>query len=136
MPVGAKTSIIALISALIIVALYVASSWFLLQHFVLTQSLPDLSWSRAMVIYNGIASAGFAAIGVLLGTSVQQVNLAAAQTGLAKAQTDSDNKTQAIKTALNKLNGAVVNTPADLGGGPVREETRVAETVRILMDAV
>ena len=136
MPSRPKTPIITLFAALFIVALYIASSWFLLQHFVLTQALPDLSWSRAMVIYNGIASAGFAAIGVLLGTSVQQVNLAAAQTGLAKAQFDSNNKTDAIKTALNKLNGAVTNTPADLGGGPAREETRVAETARILMGAL
>jgi len=106
-------------AAALLLALYLYASWYLMGHFTGTnaQGVPvvgELGWSRALVVYNGIASIGFAAAGVLLGTTVQQVNLAAAKADAAK-------KGAALKDALDK---ATTPPPAasgsDVGGaGPV-----------------
>lgn len=133
---AAKRSIVTTIVALVLAALYVAASWYLLQRFALDKPLPELSWQRALIIFSGITSVGFAAIGVLLGTTVQQVNIAAAREQASAAKAEADKKTKAIKGAITKLTGPPATQPADLGGGPMTEATRVAEAHRALLDGL
>ena len=124
-----KRSAITIGVAIFLTLIYIGASLFLLFCFAADNSLPETSWQRALIIYNGIASVGFAAIGVLLGTSVQQVAVAA-------AKQDSAKKTEAIKAAAEKLTGAPAGKPGDLGGGPSSEETRISEAHRMLLKAL
>lgn len=120
---------VTVLAAVGLTLLYIGASIFLLDRFALDKPLPEESWSRALIIYNGIASVGFAAIGVLLGTSVQQVTVAAAKQEAAK-------KTAAIKAAAEKLTSPHQGQAGDLGGGPVSEESRIAEAHRLLLEAL
>lgn len=129
-----KRSWITLSVAIILALLYVGASWLLLNHFVLSKPPgDDATWQRALVIYNGIASVGFAAIGVLLGTSVQQVNLAAAQKDANAAKQEASDKGNVIKGALDKLSGVAPPSSAEAGGGAAAALTQVNDARKILL---
>lgn len=119
-------STISLIVAVTGALLYVAASWYLLRVFAMDKPLPEMSWQRALIIFNGIASVGFACIGVLLGSSVQQISLAG-------AKADAAQKANTIKEAMEKLRGPVKAGPSDVGGGPMSEESRAQEAYQILL---
>ena len=110
-----------LITAGILVALYVAASWYMFVHFT-NAAGTDVAWQRGLIIYNGVASVGFTAIGVLLGTSVQQASTSAIRATAESSKLDAARKGAAIKTAL-------VVSNSELGGG-TPDEARRAETVR------
>ena len=104
---------------------YAVVSWRLLQFAQVSDPIPEISWQRTLIIYNGIASGGFSCIGVLLGSSVQLVSLSGARAEAAQ-------KTETIKRALAKLE----SPPGDLGGGQKLEDPRLSETKKILMDGL
>lgn len=105
-------------------AAYAVVSWHLFQSAQASQPIPEISWQRSLIIYNGIASVGFSCIGVLLGSSVQLVSLSA-------AKAEAAHKTEAIKKALDKL-----MPPGDLGGGENPKERQLSEARQILMDGL
>lgn len=110
-----------LVTAGILVVLYVAASWYMFAHFA-SEAGTDVGWQRGLIIYNGVASVGFTAIGVLLGTSVQQASTSASRSAAESSRLDAARKGAAIKTALDVSN-------SELGGGTL-DETRRAEAVR------
>ena len=122
-----RQPIVTTIVALALAALYVAACWFLLRRFALDQRLPELQWQRALMIFSGISSVGFAAIGVLLGTTVQQMNVSA-------AKADANKKAIAIKGAIAELAGTPGAKPDDIGGGTA--DTRAAAARRILLESL
>jgi len=64
--------------------LYLGYVGFLILKFVLGDGA-DKNWEHALVILNAVSAIGFAAVGVLLGTTVQQVNVANAEKKADKA---------------------------------------------------
>jgi hypothetical protein len=116
---------ISMVVAAVGAVLYLFVSGYLLAKFALDQHLPEVTWQRILIIFNGIASIGYASIGVLLGTSVHQVSLSTARAAIA-------DKSATIKKAYNTL----TNAPGDIGGGPASEESRVAQARQVLMDAL
>ncbi|WP_077002717.1 hypothetical protein [Variovorax sp. KK3] len=98
---------------LITLAFLLASGW-LLYAFGLTG---DKAWDRAVVVYNALTSVGFAAVGVLLGTKVQQVNVEKANGEADKAKADAARKADAIKTALTEMGKPPAAAVDEAGGG-------------------
>ena len=72
-PVSAGTKF----AAWAITGIYVLVACVLLYRFGLGDGAGN--WERALTIFNAFSAIGFAAVGVLLGTTVQQVNVANAQ---------------------------------------------------------
>ena len=66
------------IAAWILTGIYVLVAVLLLQRFGFGDGSGG-NWERALTIFNAFSAIGFAAVGVLLGTTVQQVNVANAQ---------------------------------------------------------
>ena len=126
-----KRSLLTTLVALALTGLYIFACWFLVNRFALENPLPDAQWQRALVIFSGISSVGFAAIGVLLGTTVQQVNVSAAREQAANAKAEAEKKTGAIKNALATLHNT--GKPDDVGGGAPE---RISTAHRILLDGL
>jgi hypothetical protein len=61
------------------------------------KDLTETVWNRLVIVYNSIASVGFACFGVLLGTTVQNAKLI-------EAKADSAKKGDAMKKAIGVLN--------------------------------
>src|SRR5438105_15721641 len=112
-----KRSVVTTLAALALTVLYIGTCWLFINRFALDNPLPDLQWQRALVIFSGISSVGFAAIGVLLGTTVQQVNVSAAREQAATAKADAEKKAGAIRSALSTLNAKGAQATDDKGGG-------------------
>lgn len=60
------------------------------------KKLSETIWNRLALVYNSIASIGFACFGVLLGTTVQHVKLT-------EAKSESTKKGEAMRNAINVL---------------------------------
>ena len=105
---------ITLIAAIVLTVIYVVWSWYVFSKFAMQTPPNGSSWDHAMVIYNGVASIGFAAIGVLLGTQVQQTNVARAHEEAAGAKADAAKKGEVIK----RVEELTRSEPDDRGGGP------------------
>jgi len=73
------------IAALILSGVYLVLAIFLL-FYGLYVNPPGNNWDHAYAIFTNIATAGFTAIGVLLGTAVQQTNVANAQSQAGQAR--------------------------------------------------
>ena len=123
------------IAAAVIALVYLGASAFILYHFGVTNT-PSGEWDHVIVIYNSITSVGFTAIGVLLGTQVQQVNLnaakadtAAAKADTAAAKADADKKTVASRAAIGLLGPAAAD-----GGGSA--PTPVVRAHNLLVDSL
>jgi len=126
---------IAIITGIVLALAYLVASWFLFDNFAMQKPPEGSNWERALVIYNGIASVGFAAIGVLLGTQVQQASVARARQEAAEAKVDA---TEAKVDAKKK--GEVIDrvtdvvTPSDdLGGGTPADAAERLEQVRLAL---
>jgi hypothetical protein len=88
-----------IIAAAILTGLYMAVAIYLLVHFGL-EWVTGGNWERASIIFNALSAIGFAAAGVLLGTTVQRVNVANAQRETVSAKVgEADAKRQEGKTA-------------------------------------
>lgn len=72
----------------------------------------DVRWTRAVFLFGGVSSIGFTAVGILLGTKVQQVNVADAKKDAADAKKDTKVQVDANNDALQAL-----NTVSDAEGG-------------------
>jgi len=66
------------IAAWLLTVLYVVVALVLLWRFGLGDGSGG-NWERALIFFNAFSAIGFAAVGVLLGTTVQQVNVANTQ---------------------------------------------------------
>jgi hypothetical protein len=89
----------SIIAAAILTGLYVVVAIYLLVHFGL-ERIAGGNWERSILIFNALSALGFAAAGVLLGTTVQQVNVANAQRETVNAKVgEADAKRQEGKTA-------------------------------------
>lgn len=120
---------IAIITAIVLTGVWLVGSWYLFNYFAMQKPPEGSNWERALVIYNGIASVAFAAIGVLLGTQVQQANVARARQEAAEAKVDATKKGEVI----DRVKEAVTTPPKsdDLGGGtPADAAERRLEQVR------
>lgn len=111
------TKLTSAVAVLLTIAFLIASGW-LLMSFGLTG---EHAWDHAVVIYNALTSVGFTAIGVLLGTKVQQVNIEKANSDVGKVTADAQKKSDAIHAALSHLDNAPPAAPPkpgdDSGGG-------------------
>ena len=106
--------------ALILTLSFLAASAWMLNYAIQTDKS---NWDHAIVVYNALTSVGFSAVGVLLGTKVQQVNVDKANADTAQAKQESAKKTTAIQSALTHLEG----TSADeSGGGAVANGVAIA----------
>jgi hypothetical protein len=97
------------IAAIILTLVYLGAAALLLSHFTWVDN-PVGNWERALVIFNGIAAVGFTAVGVLLGTSVQQTNVANARSDAAQAKASEAQIKGAAREVVNAAD-------SDLGGG-------------------
>ena len=100
-----------ILAATLLIVFWMYATYQLYQDFIVATKQPGGGWERAQAIYSGITSVGFAAIGVLLGTQVQQVNVAAARSDADKARLGEAKAKGAIKDVLPML------PPDDRGGG-------------------
>ncbi len=115
------------IAALILAITYLWFTWRIYSDFAM-QEPPTGNWDHAMIIYNGITSVGFAAIGVLLGTQVQQTNVAQAQQEAARAR-------NALKGGLEMTDGA--ENGGDKGGAsPTGDAAKLKAIRRTLMSGL
>jgi hypothetical protein len=73
-----RNSVVATVAAGILAAAYGYVVWILLDRFAFAEN-PKGNWDHALTIFNSISAIGFAAIGVLLGTTVQQTNVIKAE---------------------------------------------------------
>lgn len=95
-------------AAWILTGFYVLVAGILLYRFGLGDGSGG-NWERALVIFNALSAIGFAAVGVLLGTTVQQVNVANAQKEAVNAKTGEANaKASEAKVATHAENLADV----------------------------
>ena len=109
------------IAAWALTLMYLVFGAFLFQKFVLGDG-PDKNWERALVIFNAVSAIGYAAVGVLLGTTVQQVNVANAKKEADKAKASeakladrSNELVQAAQDRLSKTSGLkALQTPDDV----------------------
>ena len=75
------------------------------------------NWDHAVIVYNALTSVGFTAIGVLLGTQVQQVNVANAKAETKDAKADGNKKATAIRGAVDALGHPAAASADEAGGG-------------------
>jgi len=84
------------IAAWLLTGLYVVVALVLLSRFGLGDGSGG-NWERALTIFNAFSAIGFAAVGVLLGTTVQQVNVSNAQNQAVAAKTSEDRMAEQAK---------------------------------------
>lgn len=115
-----------LVAAVFLGLAWLFASWLMYRRFV--QSDQTGTWDHALVLYNGLSSVGFTAIGVLLGTQVQQVNVSAARREAETARKSAtEAKTDAAKLRAGARAAAKAATPAaDLGGGSPADAAKAA----------
>ena len=97
------------------------------------------NWDHALVLYNALTSVGFTAVGVLLGTQVQQVNLAAAEKKASDAKAEADKKGMVLKaigrTVSDDRGGAQSASKgfvgADVGGEPQPNDGASAQIAEV-----
>lgn len=99
----------SLIAALVVAIVFLGVSIWLLSKF-------GDDWNHVTVVYNALCSIAFTAFGVLLGSKVQEVNVAKATATATDAKADAAKKSDAIKTALTTLR-PVVGASDESGGG-------------------
>lgn len=116
--------------ALILTISFLAASAWMLSYAIQTDKN---NWDHAVVVYNALTSVGFSAVGVLLGTKVQQVNVDKANSDTAKAQQESAKKTSAIQSALTHLEGTAAD---EAGGGTVGNQVAIAAAKGYLRQAL
>lgn len=80
------TPLVTTAAAVALLLVYLGAAWLLADTFALRAEPKDSSYERAMAIFAGIQSIGFAAAGVLLGVTVQQPRIADARAGERKAK--------------------------------------------------
>ncbi len=108
--------------AIVIGLFWIVISVVLVYHF----GVQENNWDHTLVVYNAVSSVGFAAIGVLLGVKVQQVDLV-------NAKADAKSKSNAVKDALR----ALTQDTGDAGGGtPLGRTSGGAEALAILLRAL
>ena len=92
----------ALITAAILLALYVGLTIAMIAHFATdtTKETGQMVWERTLLIYNSFMSFAAAAGGVLLGTQIQQAQVGAAHQQAAAATQEADKAKQAAVGAL------------------------------------
>lgn len=122
------TSAKSTIAAIVLTAIWLVASWYLFDKFAMQTPPLGSNWERALIIYNGLASVGFTAIGVLLGTQVQQANVARARQEAAVAKVDATKKGEVIERVTEAL-----TPPTDLGGGRPGDAAERLEQVRLAL---
>jgi hypothetical protein len=88
------------IAACVLTAMYLVFGAFLFAKFVLGDG-PDKNWERALIIFNAVSAIGYAAVGVLLGTTVQQVNVTNAKKEADKAKASEAKVAEQAKVLSN-----------------------------------
>ena len=106
--------------ALILALSFLAASAWMLNYAIQTD---PSHWDHPIVVYNALTSVGFSAIGVLLGTKVQQVNVDKANADTVQAKKESAKKTTAIESALTHLERT---STKEAGGGAVANGVAIA----------
>ncbi|MDT8274835.1 hypothetical protein RQ734_02110 [Roseomonas mucosa] len=117
-------------AAVVLTAVFVIFTGIMLMHFV----LPDravANWERALLLYNAVASVGFAAVGTLLGAQVKSVDVASARGDAAKAKADQEVIRSKVGEALGRLNDV-----GDLGGALPAPEAEVVRRTRSILTEV
>lgn len=112
---------ITIVAAALLTVFYLGTAWYLLNHFALPAN-PEGNWERALTLLNGIAAIGFAAAGVLLGTSVQQVNVASAQKEASDQKAKADRLAEPSKELVDKIPGLLNMLPQNFVADPSRIE--------------
>ena len=88
----------ALVTAGVLLALYVGLTIAMVGYFA--GSADGKLWEHALLIYNGFTAFAVAAGGVLLGTQIQQANVAAARREANDAKAEADRVKGAAREAL------------------------------------
>ncbi|MBP2511752.1 hypothetical protein [Sphingomonas sp. PvP018] len=113
---AARLPVYTLVAAALLAVAWLIASWLMYERFV-PPGQPE-AWDRALVLYNGLSAVGFTAIGVLLGTQVQQVNVAAARREAASArQGEAEAKSGAAATKAGARAAAKAAGAGDDRGG-------------------
>ena len=99
-----KRSVFTMVAAAGFSLVYLVAFGFMMWHFALPDK-PEGNWERALVLFNGIASVGLTAVGVLLGTTVQQTNVQNARKDATEAKSNEERLKQGIKDTLNADGG-------------------------------
>lgn len=110
----------AIVTAVIILIIYVGLTWLLFSKFVFSGTDPRPGeWDRALILYNSFVAIASAAAGVVLGAQVQQTNVTNARKDAAEAQKEKTQVKQAAKIALLSVNNALsaMHSSDDQGGG-------------------
>ena len=111
-----------MIAAAVVAVVFLAMSIWLLSKF-------GEDWSHAVVIYNAVCSIAFTAFGVLLGSKVQEVNVAKATASATEAKADATKKADAIKSALTTLRPGTGSNDEAGGGAIIVKSSRDAHEI-------
>lgn len=118
-------------AAVALTAVWLIACGVLYGRFIASEATP--SWDKALVLYNGLCAVGFTAVGVLLGTQVQEVNVVAARRDAQAAQRDKAVAQTDAATVRAGARAALRATTAgdDRGGGEAADPA-----ARARLDAV
>src|SRR5690348_802981 len=94
-----KKSTAALVIAGLLTAAYLVFVGLLVVWFVVGDGA-DKKWDHAQIIFNALSAIAFSAVGVLLGTTVQQVNVANAKKETDKAKAHQTNLAERAKDVM------------------------------------
>jgi hypothetical protein len=143
----ARKSTIAIAAAVVLSAGYLCFAGYLFVKFVLGDG-GGTNWDRAVVLFNAVSAIGFSAFGVLLGTTVQQVNLVNAKKETDKAKASENTlaergkeliaaaQEQLSHTAKVKDHGISVTNQNNLWAGHVGNERQLREAVGRMQEAI
>lgn len=87
-------------------------------------------WQHALLIYNGFMAFATSAAGVLLGTQIQQANVAASQQMAGQAAASEQKVKSAVKDALDKLDGKFTEAGGGVAGPDMAKVQEAARTLR------
>lgn len=113
----ASSSRIATTVAGLVAVVFLGMSWYLVATFN--------QWEQVSVVYNAVCAVAFSAFGVLLGSKVQEVNVARAVQTADKALDEAKRKSDAIKAATAVLRDDEAGGGTSIPGGSDNRRTAI-----------
>lgn len=102
MPAAGKLPWYTLVVGLALLVAFGLLSWFMLDKGATLPANAQHVWDRMLLIFNAVQTMAAAAVGVLLGTSVQQARVASAERRAEEKEYDAA-KAQAARKLINGL---------------------------------
>ncbi|RJF93494.1 hypothetical protein [Sphingomonas cavernae] len=105
-PEATKIPRYSLLAGSVILLVFALLVWIMMTQGMQLEENQQYRWDRLLLIFNAVETMAVAAAGVLLGTTVQQGRVAAAEARAADAQTDAKSASVTAAKATSKLEAA------------------------------